>query len=94
MGSYLTALLLMRLWLGYSTLDIQLHNTYFILRAPEVAVLLASHLAVVAAVGRLTSGYWRTHYTVAALTLLVVTWLLLVALLLRWLKSGLRVGHV
>ena len=86
----MVALLLMRGWLGHATLDIQLHNTYFVLRAVDMAGPLATAVALVAAVGRLISSRWRTPYTVAALVALAATWLLFVALGFWWLGSGLR----
>jgi hypothetical protein len=94
MGSYVVALSLMRAWLGYATLDIQMHNIYFVLRAVDIAVPLAILLAAVADVSRLVSSRWRTPYTVTALATLAATWLLLVAIVFWWVRSGLRAGHV
>ena len=89
-GSYVVALSLMRAWLGYATLDVQMHNVYFVFRAVDIAVPLAAVLAVVAAVGRLASGRGRTRYTVAALVALATAALLLLALLGWWLRSALH----
>jgi len=93
-GSYVVALSLMRAWLGYATLDLQMHNTYFVFRASDIAVPLAILLAAVAAVSRLVSNRWRTSYTITALVTLAATWLLLVAVIFWWVKSGLRAEHV
>ena len=96
-GSYALAFWGVKLLLGYSahevnTLDIQMHNTYFVLSVPVLAPPLFLAIASVTTAVRLASGRFRTPYTTAALIGLAGLWLL-VLLAVGWLAGTVRLAH-
>ena len=91
-GSYAAAF--WALWaLGVrSTLDIQMHNTYFVLSAPVAAVPVFAGLAAIGTAGRLATGHFRTPYTTAVLLGLALLWAFIVVLVL-WVVAALQLQH-
>jgi hypothetical protein len=76
-----------------STLDIQMHNTYFVLSAPVAAVPVFAGLAAIGTAGRLASGRFRTPYTTAVLLGLALLWAFIMAIVL-WIIAALQLQHV
>ena len=77
-GSYGAAYLVARHLMGVPVLDIQMHNTYFVLNVTAGAILLFSVLAPVVTALRVAIGR-KTAYTIPVLAGLTTLLLLLVA---------------
>jgi hypothetical protein len=86
---YVVAFLMVLNLVRNPPLDIQMHNTYFVLSRSYLTTPLFAAIASAATAVRLATSRWRTGYTKVVMIGLILLWLFMV-LIIAWIAIRLR----